>query len=195
MLSRAEASSFWGDRVAGNLIDGSGLDATGDVHDENPSNMWLSAANDENPSVTFQFGGETDLTEMKVWNYTEDVPGRFDLVGRAVERAEISILKNGTFELYKVVTFSPFEPASGMPHPSEVIDLRDDLGQPVSTDAIRIDVVKNYNDKFYGDATSDDGFEISRDWQRFSSLPTSLQAPPTKTPSRSRIRKPTQPID
>lgn len=49
------------DRIDDRIVNGSGL--SGGLHDVNPSNMWLSAANgfggiDPDPSMTFDLGAE-----------------------------------------------------------------------------------------------------------------------------------------
>ncbi len=80
----ADSENPWDDkRLAANLIDGSGLDGSGAVHNQNFMCMWLSSekgnglANPNPGTVTgpawlrFEFDNVYKLDRMWVWNYNQ----------------------------------------------------------------------------------------------------------------------------
>ena len=85
------ASSSHGSRPAVNTINGSGIDPTGLLHDQTPTNMWLSgvfaaSAPNVNPGtvpgahwIRFDFDRLYTLQEMWIWNYAENQYANFGM--------------------------------------------------------------------------------------------------------------------
>lgn len=91
-------------RQARFLVDSSGL--FNDTHTLTPDGfMWLNqgtfgGGSDLAPEITFDLGQLTAISEVKVWNYNENLPGRPELLGRGVSQMEILVADelDGTFE-------------------------------------------------------------------------------------------------
>ena len=81
----AISSSQYGAGDIADAFDGTGLDATGDNHGNNPYDGWLSAnAGAAGQWVIVDLGGTYTLDHLRAWNYNQN-----NLTARGLEQADI----------------------------------------------------------------------------------------------------------
>ena len=126
VTASSELAGF--DRRAVYLVDGSGL--AGDAHGTTPDgSMWLSQGTfgggrpDRDPEITFDLELVRNVTQMKLWNYNEDLPNRPELLGRGVSSADILVAgEDGVFHV--LIANRQFDKAPGTQADfSQTIDL------------------------------------------------------------------------
>ncbi len=84
-------------RHATNVINGSGMSndpvLTTSTHDIEETNMWIGTQNDITPTIVFDMGGQTLLSETLIWNYNESGTG---VTNRGVNQMDISVSSEAT---------------------------------------------------------------------------------------------------
>jgi hypothetical protein len=97
--ARAGSEHAGGGRLAVDAINGSGIDAGGDVHGNSPGDMWMSldpAAADRfgvvpgGHWIEFAFDRAYELKEMWIWNYAEGDPGGYAWSAQGIREATIA---------------------------------------------------------------------------------------------------------
>ena len=127
-------------RQAANTVDGVGqATTTPDGWPSDAAGMWLSAAGDTTPTITFDLGGVHALDAAVVFNYNEGG----GLTRRGVQQANLSISTDN-------VTYTPV----GAGVLAEATGNAQNPGQAVALGGIearylRVDVVSNYGDGSY----------------------------------------------
>ena len=130
----ARASSEFTGRPAVAAIDGSGL--TGDEHNTDFAQMWLSANADTTGTFEVDLGAVYDLSSLKIWNYNES-----NFTSRGIMAANIDVAT--TFGNYTTQAADrAFAIAPGAPGDfSETIDLSGTTARYV-----RLDISANHGD-------------------------------------------------
>ncbi|MHC4594160.1 MAG: LamG-like jellyroll fold domain-containing protein, partial [Planctomycetota bacterium] len=91
-ITATASSAHQADMGPENTINGSGLDAN-DLHSQEPTGMWLSAAEPLGAWIEFQFDKVYKLHEMWIWNSNQMVES---LVGFGLKAVTIEHSANGT---------------------------------------------------------------------------------------------------
>ena len=130
------ASSSYRDAPATKMIDGGGFDDAGQAVIANGEPVpntwptsggkfetnWVSDADPENLTVTFQFSSPSDVVSLHFWNYDGDVPGR------SVQQFDIAFSADGT-------NWSAAQTFSGLP--KESADNEGNAGTTLALDQVQ----------------------------------------------------------
>lgn len=109
------------------------------------SNMWLAAAGDIMPVITFDLGSTQTLGNMLFWNYNEFLPDRTDLLQRGVAQADILLSDDGfTFFPFKTDVAFAIAPGDNTTEFAQTVDLTGATAR-----FVRIAVDANHGDATY----------------------------------------------
>ena len=96
--ARAGSEHAGGGRLAVDAVNGSGIDAGGDVHGNDPGDMWLSlepgladrfGVTPGGHWIEFAFDKAYELVEMWIWNYAEGDPNGYAWSAQGIKEARI----------------------------------------------------------------------------------------------------------
>ena len=115
-------SGNFGSRTATKAINGDGL--TGDKHDTNSNNMWLSAtgATISDQFVVFDLGTSLTVNSFQIWNYNEGYSFSRNYTNRGVNGVTISFSDDNI----------SYTPLAGVTNFAEAPLIDDGLGNPDS---------------------------------------------------------------
>ena len=117
-VTASDTFPFFGEYKPENLINGSGL--TGELHNANYANMWMTDLSIDAATLTFDLGGEFALDAIKVWNYNFGREEFASTLDRAANAFTLAISLDGL--AFTEVLTGAFARGTGAPLGAETFD-------------------------------------------------------------------------